>query len=130
MLLLPCGCGDGAVGVHDDLGAADDHHDQEEAEEDEASQRQTLVHVDKGRLGRGLSHCAAVAVGFSSGSDWPSTIFYSCWLEQSPLHKDPGSGGSGREGRWPDITASSRWTQCGLPPGSSTAGKAGWNTKE
>lgn len=34
MLLLPRGRGDGAVRVHDDFGTANDHHNQEEAEED------------------------------------------------------------------------------------------------
>lgn len=34
VLLLPCGCGDGTVRVHDDFCAANYHHNQEKAEED------------------------------------------------------------------------------------------------
>lgn len=48
VLLLPCGCWDGTVGVHDDLGTADDHGYQQQAEKGHASQRQALVHIHKG----------------------------------------------------------------------------------
>lgn len=48
VLFLPCGGRDGAVGVHDDLGAADDHCHQQQAEEGDAGQSQALVHVDEG----------------------------------------------------------------------------------
>lgn len=50
VLFLPCGGRDGAVGVHDDLGAADDHCHQQQAEEGDAGQSQALVHVDEGWL--------------------------------------------------------------------------------
>ena len=45
VLLHPGGGGDGAVGVHDDLGTADDHGHQQQAEEGHAGQSQALVHV-------------------------------------------------------------------------------------
>ena len=54
MLLLPGGGGDGAVGVHDDLGTAYDHGHQEQTEEGDATQSQTLVHVHEGRVRSGL----------------------------------------------------------------------------
>ncbi|KAG9341333.1 hypothetical protein JZ751_019437 [Albula glossodonta] len=50
------GGGNGAIGIHDDFGTADDHGHQEEAEEGDSCQRQPLVHVHKGRVGRGLLH--------------------------------------------------------------------------
>ena len=50
VLFLPCGGGDGAVRVHDDLGAADDHCHQQQAEERDAGQSQALVHVHEGWL--------------------------------------------------------------------------------
>ena len=78
VLLLPGGCGDGAVRVHDDLGAANDHHDEEEAEEDEAGQGQSFVHVDVDGLRRGVLHLSAAAWGSSSGSRLTGTIFHPC----------------------------------------------------
>lgn len=50
VLLLPCGGGDRAVGVHDDLRAADDHGHQQQAEEGDAGQSQALVHIHEGWL--------------------------------------------------------------------------------
>lgn len=78
VLLLPGGCGDGAVRVHDDLGAANDHHKEEKAEEDEAGQGQSFVHVDVDGLRRGVLHLSAAASDSSSGSRLTGTIFHPC----------------------------------------------------
>lgn len=82
VLLLPGGCGDGTVGVHDDFGTADDHDYEEQAEENEASQGQPLVHIHIDWLRSGFLHPAAVTVG-SQGSDLTGTIFYPCKESQS-----------------------------------------------
>lgn len=50
VLFLPCGGGDCTVGVHDHLGAADDHGHQQKAEEGDAGQSQALVHIHEGWL--------------------------------------------------------------------------------
>ena len=78
VLLLPGGRGDGAVRVHDDLGTADDHHDEEQAEEDEAGQGQSIVHVHVDGLRRGVLHLSVVASGSSSGTGLTGTIFHPC----------------------------------------------------
>ena len=78
VLLLPGGRGDGAVRVHDDLGTADDHHDEEQAEEDEAGQGQSFVHVHVDRLRRGVLHLSVAASGSSSGTGLTGTIFHPC----------------------------------------------------
>lgn len=104
MLLLPGGCGDGTIGVHDDLGAADDHDYEEEAEENEASQGQPLVHIHIDWLGSGFLHPATVAVG-SQGSGLTGTIFYPCQLEWSPLQEDPGLSCSRKQDGQLNITA-------------------------
>lgn len=78
VLLLPGGCGDGAVRVHDDLGAADDHHDKEQAEEDEAGQGQSFVHIHVDGLRRGVLHLSVAASGSSSGAGLTGTIFHPC----------------------------------------------------
>lgn len=57
VLLLPGGGGNGAVGVHDDFGTADDHCHQQQTEEGDARQGQTLVHVHESRVWRCLLHC-------------------------------------------------------------------------
>lgn len=82
VLLFPGGCGDGTVGVHNDLGTADDHDYKEEAEENEASQGQPLVHIHIDRLRSGFLHPAAVTVA-SRGSGLTGTIFYPCRESQS-----------------------------------------------
>lgn len=56
VLLLPGGGGNGAVGVHDDFGTADDHRHQQQTEEGDARQGQTLVHVHKSGVWRCLLH--------------------------------------------------------------------------
>lgn len=82
VLLLPGRRGNGTVRVHNDLGTADDHDDQEEAEENEASQGQPLVHIHIDWLGSGFLHPAAVTVG-SQGSGLTGTIFYPCRESQA-----------------------------------------------
>lgn len=61
VLFLPGGGGDGAEGVHDDLCTADDHSDQQHAEEGDAGQSQSQVHVHEGWLRRALDLHGAYA---------------------------------------------------------------------
>lgn len=104
VLLFPGGRGDGTVGVHNDLGTADDHDYKEEAEENEASQGQPLVHIHIDWLRSGFLHPAAVTVA-SRGSGLTGTIFYPCQLEWSPLQEDPGLSCSRRQDGQLNITA-------------------------
>lgn len=128
VLLLPGGCGDGAVRVHDDLGTADDHHDKEEAEEDEAGQGQPFVHVDIDGLGRGLLHLVAATAGCSSSaSGLTGTIFHPCRNSHSS-----GEGGAWSRA-WGDCRAPTSAPSYLLPPHRELAaqttlqeGRRGW----
>lgn len=104
MLLFPGRRGNGTVRIHNDLGTADDHDDEEEAEENEASQGQPLVHIHIDWLGSGFLHPAAVTVG-SQGSGLTGTIFYPCQLDWSPLQEDPGLSCSSSQDGQQNITA-------------------------
>lgn len=95
VLLLPRGGGDGAVRVHDDLGAADDHDDEEQAEEDEAGQGQAFVHIHVDGLGRGLLHRRTAAAGSFSGSRPARTIFRPCREPRAAGRVVPACGGRG-----------------------------------
>lgn len=70
VLLLPGGRGNGAVGVHDDFGTADDHRHQQQTEEGDACQGQTLIHVHKSRVWCCLLH----RVGLSASVQASATI--------------------------------------------------------
>lgn len=84
VLLLPCGGGDSAVGVHDDLGTADNHGHQQQAEEGDASQSQTLVHVHKGWL-RSAFHLHDCCLLLSSATPTHPAIILKTQLE---IHRE------------------------------------------
>lgn len=76
VLFLPRGGGDRTVGVHDDLGAADDHGHQQQAEEGDAGQSQALVHVHEGwlRSALHLHGCGCLLLQSSGTPAPPATI--------------------------------------------------------
>ncbi|XP_026719736.1 uncharacterized protein LOC113488655 [Athene cunicularia] len=61
LLLFPGGGGDGAVGIHDELGAPHHHGQEEEAQEGHEGHGEALVHVD-GRRHRGAVHAGGPQV--------------------------------------------------------------------
>lgn len=80
MLFLPCGGGDCAIGVHDDLRTADDHGYQQQAEEGDAGKSQALVHIHEGWLHGALHLHGCCCLLSSDTPPHPATILQT-WLK-------------------------------------------------